>query len=53
MSDEQIRQILIEKKKFDRQMKREERTAKIIDIAENILAWGGLFFIGFMISIVG
>ena len=50
MSDEHIRQILIQKKR------RQRRIANIKAIAEfagTILAWAGLFFICFMLSVIG
>lgn len=50
MSDEQIRQILIERKREERKM---ERRAEIIEAVEGFVAWGGLFFLGFMLSVIG
>jgi len=50
MSDNEIRQILIEKK---REQRRVERRAAIIDGIEAFIAWAGLFWIGFMLSVIG
>jgi len=50
MTDEQIRQILIEKK---RKQRRAERRAAIIDGVGTFIAWAGLFWIGFMLSVIG
>lgn len=50
MSDEQIRQILIERK---RQERKEERRAEILDTVGCIFAWASIFWIGFMLSVIG
>ena len=50
MSDEQIRQILIERK---RQERKAERRAEILDAVGSIFAWGGMFWICFMLSVIG
>lgn len=52
MSDNEIRQILIEKKREERRMQREEalqqRKEKIMEAAGGILAWASLFGLGYM-----
>ena len=50
MSDNEIRQILIEKK---RQERRAERRAEILETVGGFVAWGGIFVIGFMLSVIG
>lgn len=50
MSDNEIREILVEKKRQERRMQRRETA---IETVEGIIAWGGLFFIGFMIAVIG
>ena len=50
MSDNEIRQILVEKKRKERQMQRREDLLEIIGSA---FAWAGLFWICFMLSVVG
>lgn len=50
MSDAQIREILKEEKKQKREM---QRRARIREEVEGYLSWGGLFFIGFMLFVIG
>lgn len=50
MSDNEIREILVQKKRNERRMKRRET---VIETVEGIIAWGGLFFIGFMLAVIG
>lgn len=50
MSDDQIRQILLERK---REARRQQRRAKLIEAIEGIVCWAGLIWIGFMLSVVG
>ncbi len=50
MSDNEIRQILAERKREERRMQRREA---IIEMVGGIAAWGGLFFIGFMLAVIG
>lgn len=50
MSDNEIRKILAERKRHERRMKRREA---VIETVEGIIAWGSLFFIGFMIAVIG
>ena len=50
MSDNEIREILVERK---RQEKRMQRREAVIETVEGIIAWGGLFFIGFMLAVIG
>ena len=49
MSDNEIREILAERK---RQKRRMQRRKAIIEVVGGITAWGGLFFIGFMPSLL-
>ena len=51
MSDNEIRQILIERKRQER-IKQQNREL-IREVAEGILGWGSLFAICFMLSIIG
>lgn len=50
MSDHQIRQILIEERREELRL---ERRAEVIDAIETFIAFGGLMFIGFMLSVIG
>ena len=51
MSDDMIRGILIERK---RQERRKQQNKELIrEIAEGALGWGSLFFLGFMLSVIG
>ena len=50
MSDEEIRQILAERK---RQARKEERRAEILELVGGFLGWASLFWIGFMLSVIG
>ena len=50
MSDNEIRQILIKKK---RKQRRAEIRAEIIEGLGTLLAWAGLLWIGFMLSVIG
>ena len=50
MSDNEIRRILVEKKRKERQM---QRSAQIIEAAQDVAAWGGLFVICFMLAVIG
>lgn len=50
MSDEQIRKILIERK---RQERRKQNREAILEIVEGVVGWSSLFFIGFMLSVIG
>ena len=50
MSDEQIRQILIEKK---RKARKAENRAAVLEAVGTIIAWAGLFWICFMLSVIG
>ena len=50
MSDNEIRQILIERKRQEKKLQRREA---VIEVAEDIAAWCGLFFIGFMLFVIG
>lgn len=50
MSDNEIREILAERKRRERRMQRREA---IIEMVGGITAWGGLFFIGFMLAVIG
>lgn len=50
MSDNEIRQILVEKKRKERQMQRRE---DLLEIIGSTFAWAGLFWICFMLSVVG
>ncbi len=50
MSDKQIREILIEEK---RAQYREERREVIIDTIGSFIGFGGMMFIGFMLSVIG
>lgn len=51
MSDDMIRGILIERK---RQERRKQQNRELIkEIAEGVFGWGSLFFLGFMLSVIG
>lgn len=50
MSDEQIREILAERKRKER--RRQNREA-ILEIVEGVVGWSSLFFICFMLSVIG
>ena len=50
MSDEQIRQILIERK---RKARKAEKRAEVLEAVGMIIAWAGLFWICFMLSVIG
>ena len=50
MSDNEIRQILIERKI---QQRKAERQEEIKDFIEGFIGWGSLFFLGFMLSVIG
>ena len=50
MSDNEIRKILVERKRQERRMQKRET---IIEVVGGILGWGGIFFIGFMLSVIG
>ena len=50
MSDNEIRQILLERK---RQRRKEERRAEILEMAEGFIGWASLFAICFMLSVIG
>lgn len=50
MSDNEIRQILIERKREER---RQERIEEIKEAAGGIIGWSSLFFLGFMLSVIG
>ena len=50
MSDNEIRQILVERKRQERRMQKREA---IIEVAGGILGWSSIFFIGFMLAVIG
>lgn len=50
MSDNEIRRVLIERK---RQERKEERKAEILDVVEGFIGWASLFGICFMLSVIG
>lgn len=50
MTDNEIRQILIERK---RQAREAERRAEIREMIEDIVGWASLFGICFMLSVIG
>lgn len=50
MSDEKIREILIERK---RNIRNAERRAETFEILGGLLGWSSLFVIGFMLSVIG
>lgn len=50
MSDNEIRQILIAERKA---ILREERKEEVIDAIGSFIAFGGMMFIGFMLSVIG
>ena len=51
MSDNEIRKILIERKREER--KRMKRRAEALEAAENLIGWASLFGICFMLSGIG
>ena len=51
MSDNEIRQILIERKREKR--KKMKRRAMLLEAAESLIGWASLFGIGFMLSVLG
>lgn len=54
MSDNEIRQILAEKKRKQRRAERKaEIIAEVIEGIGTLLAWAGLLWIGFMLSVIG
>lgn len=50
MSDNEIRKILIERK---RQERKAQRRAEILETAGDMLGWASLFGICFMLSVIG
>lgn len=50
MSDNEIRQILAERKKCERRMKRRE---KVLEITSGAIAWGSMLTICFILSVIG
>lgn len=50
MSDNEVRKILIERKRQDEKMK---RRADALEIAGDIVAWVGLLAICFMLLVIG
>lgn len=50
MSDEDIRKILTLKK---REAIKEARRQEILEVIEGVICWVSLFFIGFMLSVIG
>ena len=56
LSDNEIRQILIEKKREERRMQREEalqRRKDIKETVEGVIAWTCLFGLGYMMFVFG
>ena len=51
MSDNKIRQILIERKREER--KQMKRRALMLEVAEGLIGWASLFGICFMLSGIG
>ena len=51
MSDNEIRQILIERKRAER--KKMKRRAMMLEAAESLIGWASLFGICFMLSGIG
>ena len=51
MSDNEIRQILIERKRQER--KQIKRRAMLLEVAEGLIGWASLFGICFMLSVIG
>lgn len=51
MSDNEIREILRERKKQER--KKQQDRELIRELTEGIVGWGSLFFICFMLSVIG
>ena len=50
MRDEDIRRILIMRK---REAAKEARRQEILEVIEGVFCWSSLFFIGFMLSVIG
>ena len=50
MSDNEIRRILVQRKRIEAQ---EERRDHIINAIETFFAFGGMVVIGFMLSVIG
>jgi len=50
MSDNEIRQILAERKRRERRIQRRET---IIEVVGGLLGWSSIFFIGFMLAVIG
>lgn len=50
MSDNEIRQILVERKRQERRIQRREA---IVEVVGGILGWSSIFFIGFMLAVIG
>lgn len=50
MSDNEIRKILAERKRQERRIQKRET---IIEVVGGILGWSGIFFIGFMLAVIG
>lgn len=50
MSDNEIKKILIERKRKEAE---EKRRAAIIELLQDASAWGGLLVICFMMSVIG
>lgn len=50
MSDNEIRKVLVERKKHERMMKRRE---VILEAACDLAAWSSLIAISFMLSVIG
>ena len=50
MSDNEVRKILIERKRQDEKMK---RRAAALEIVGDAVAWGGLIAICFTLSVIG
>ena len=51
MSDNEIRQILIERKREKR--RKMKRRAMMLEVAESLIGWASLFGICFMLSVIG
>lgn len=51
MSDDMIRGILMERKRQERRKQHNKELIK--DVVEGVLGWGSLFFLGFMLSVIG
>lgn len=50
MSDNEIRQILAERKRHERKT---AKRAAIIEAIEGAIGWSSLFLIGFMLTVIG